>query len=183
MATYEIMPPVAFFPFSVSTGQPFVASWPTCGVPTPFVVAWPEVATTIVVAPAVFWWFYLLGVPQQIRSVPDALWRIYQDGRALPTEIVKQYHAIPGVTTIEDEWPDNYRPQMRVNAHAAVPPPMFVLMYHGEPGVLRGDDNWSQENPSYQPQLRLNTLPHTADPTIVDGTWRVNEVFLPSAGA
>ena len=156
--SYVISPDPAFVPFSIGE---------------------------VVLQPPVGAWRYLQGTPQTIVIVPSRLfWNELQGGR-VPTEMVSMRHAIPGVTTIDDEWPDTYRPQMRVNETLPAPPPVFVVQhYHGCPGVSQGDDNWDNTTPGYQPQMRLNTLPHTTPPPPVapqPTRWKVMETFLPSA--
>lgn len=142
-----------------------------------------NVGVVAVLSPPVESWFYMQGAPQTMVVVPSRLQLAEMQGLRVPTEIVSMHHAIPGVTTIDDEWPDNFRPQLRVNETKPAPPPVYVVQaYHGCPGVEAGDDNWEARVPSYQPQMRLNTLPHTPPPPTVAGTWKVSETFLPTVG-
>ena len=153
--SYVVSPDPAFVPFSV--GAPVLS---------PPAEAWP----------------YLMGTPQTIVVSPSRLQWGEMQGQRVRTTVLSMHHAIPGITTIDDEWPDTYRPQMRVNETVPAPPPVYVVeAYHGAPGVSQGDDNWDDTTPSYQPQMRLNTLPHTAPPPPIVGTWKVLETFLPSA--
>lgn len=148
--------------------------------PDPTLVCIPVAGATMSPFVSAFQNLCIRGQAVQIIVVPAVAYRRLHTGEALPTTVSTQHHGIPGETTLDDEWPDPYRPEMRVNYVPTPDPPEYVVaLYHGEPGVLRGDDNWSQENPSYQPQLRTNTIDHTTDPTLVEGTWRVNEAFLP----
>lgn len=120
------------------------------------------------------------GIPQKSQIAPMVVFSPLWKGEAIPVSFQVMTLGVPGETTQEMEWPDPHRPQHRLNVYEPVLPPTYVVAYyHGEPGVLRGDDNWSQETPSIQPQLRTNTIPHTEDPVLVEGTWRVNEAFLP----
>lgn len=124
--------------------------------------------------------FWPLFVDRRVAIVfgpPPLFWDFVRD--AGPAEIVYEVHGVPGLTTLDGEFPDEYQPQIRLNTvtppEAQVP---FVQMFHGSPGVSQGDDNWDDANPSYQPQLRLNTLPHTEPIVPQEGRWRVNEAFL-----
>jgi hypothetical protein len=153
--TYGASPDPAFLPFSVGVA---------------------------VLSPPVEAWFYLQGTPQTIVVSPSRLFWDEMEGARVPTTIVSQHHAVPGVTTIDDEWPDYYRPQMRVNETTPAPPPVYAVQaYHGCPGVSQGDDNWDAATPSYEPQMRLNTLPHTEPVSPLAGKWKVTETFLPPA--
>jgi hypothetical protein len=154
MSDYVISPPLDFFPMAIGVAA-----------------ASPDWATNRL----------MTGTSQRSQVAPSIIFSSLWDGRSIPSGKQLLIFGVPGITTGDGAFPDNVKPQHRLET---VPPPVIVVQfYHGEPGVLRGDDNWSQEVPSIQPQMRTNTIPHTADPTIVDGTWRVNEVFLPSAGA
>jgi hypothetical protein len=164
---------------------------------------------TLVVSPAVAYWPSLMGIPQESRVSPAPVFWPWLMGAKLPTSLVVMIHGIPGTTTIDDEFPEDLKPQFRVTTLSPTAPE-YLLMYHGIPGVKTGDDNWDVQSGIsdieglteasesllcengdvisfgeiaaggvYRPQLRLNTLPHTADPVPVEGTWRVNEVFLP----
>jgi hypothetical protein len=150
MADYVISPPVDFFPMTIGTA-----------------VASPDFGSNRV----------MRGIPQKSQVAPAVLFSGLWKGTAIPTGRQTLIHGVPGTTTGDGFFPDDVKPMFRLQT---VPPPIYVVAYyHGEPGVLRGDDNWSQENPSIQPQLRTNTIPHTDDPILVEGTWRVNECFLP----
>lgn len=143
--------------------------------PTQIVVV---LACTVEVSPAVAYWPFLMGIPQESRVSPSPLFWPWIMGAKLPTQVIAaMVHGIPGTTTIDDEFPENLKPQFRVSSTSPLPTEYFV-MYHGSPGVKQGDDNWDQTTPSYQPQMRLNTSPHTTDPTLVAGRWRYNEAFL-----
>src|ERR1035437_512806 len=131
-------------------------------------------ACTVEGSPAVPDWI----VPQESRVSPSPLFWPGLMGASPPTQVIAALvHGIPGTMTIDDEFPENLKPQFRVSSRLPQAPEYFV-MYHGSPGVKQGDDNWDQTTPSYQPQMRLNTAPHTTDPTPVEGRWRYNEAFL-----
>jgi hypothetical protein len=134
-------------------------------------------ACTVVVSPAVAYWPFLMGVPQESRVSPSPLFWPWLRGEKLLPGMVVMVHGIPGTTTIDDEFPENLKPQFRVSSTGPHATDYFV-MYHGSPGVKQGDDNWDQTTPSYQPQMRLSTAPHAMDPTLVSGRWRYNEAFL-----
>lgn len=153
--SYEISPDPAFFPMSIGSA-----------------VAAPDLRT-----------FRLsLGIPQKSQIAPALVYFPLMRGEKITVDWQILTGGIPGTTTPDWFWPEDTKPQMRISLFTTPDPvEIVVMLYHGEPGVLRGDDNWSQENPSIQPQLRTNTIPHTEDPALVDGTWRVNEVFLPPA--
>ena len=150
--TYEIMPPVDFVRTIIGTGV-VLPDWTVGRLMT--------------------------GVPQRKQIVPVRMFAPLWTGAAIPTGRQVLIHGVPGTTTGDGGFPDDTKPQFRLQT--VLPPTVIVALYHGEPGVLRGDDNWSQSNPSIRPQLRTNTLPHTTDPTLVEGTWKPNEVFLPPA--
>jgi hypothetical protein len=150
---YEISPPIAFVTFSHGSA---------------------------LISPNFYYWTLPTGLRQKSQIAPPVLFGPLWRGERIPVSFQMMAHGVPGETTVDGEFPDPYMPQHRLNVSVPPAAPTYVVAYyHGEPGVLRGDDNWSQETPSYQPQLRTNTIPHTTDPVLVEGTWRVNECFLP----
>jgi hypothetical protein len=155
------------------------------------------------VHPAVAFHPLMLGVLADcVLAPPRSFWYLMMGGEGISSYVL-QAHGIPGITTPDDYFPENYQPQIRLNALTPVVAMIYALMYHGVPGVSLGDDNWETGalaealtegydflvteagdvldfGPgSFRPQLRLNTSPHTADPPAeIVGTWKVNEVFL-----
>lgn len=138
----------------------------------------PMVIGTAVVSPTETYWPWLTGVPQKSIVGPSPVFWPWLMGEKVVPGIQVLTNGIPGITTLDGEFPEDLKPQHRLSSSPGGAPE-YRVMYHGEPGVLRGDDNWNPMTPSYRPQLRLNTIPHTAEPSPVEGTWRVNEVFLP----
>ena len=158
-----------------------------------------------VLSPDVAYGPYVMSVPADSKVSPSPLfWPWLRGDKLLPEIVVALVHGVPGVTTIDDEFPDNLKPQFRTNSRFPQTT-IYVVMYHGSPGVKQGDDNWDPLDASpvpaltedgdfltteagdvfefgplntYRPQMRLNTAPHTTDPTIVAGRWRYNEAFL-----
>jgi hypothetical protein len=94
--SYVISPDPAFFPFHVGVA---------------------------VLSPPVEAWFYMQGTPQTMVVSPSRLQWAEMQGLRVPTEIVSMHHAIPGITTGDDEWPDDYRPQLRFGEGEDVAPP------------------------------------------------------------
>ena len=162
-----------------------------------------SLACAVVVSPTEAYWPFLTGVPQESRVSPSPLFWPWMRGEKLLSGMVVMVHGIPGTTTIDDEFPENLKPQFRVNS-LMPSAKVYVVMYHGSPGVKQGDDNWdivalvvdglteagalllTEDGDSldfgpivsYRPQMRLNTAPHTTDPTPIEGRWRYNEAFL-----
>lgn len=156
MSDYVISPDPAFFPMAIGAA---------------------------IVAPDLRTFRLSLGVPQRSQIAPALLHSPMWKGERIPVDFQVLTGGVPGTTTPDWFWPDPTMPQQRISLFETPDPvEIVVMLYHGEPGVLRGDDNWSQDNPSIRPQLRTNTIPHTEDPVLVEGTYRVNEVFLPPAG-
>lgn len=164
-------------------------------------------ACTVVVSPAEAYWPFLMGIPQDSRVSPSPLFWPWMRGEKLLPSMVVLIHGVPGTTTIDDEFPEDLKPQFRVSSVAPLAPltPEYFVMYHGSPGVKQGDDSWDPLDASsvpaltedgdfftteagdvfefgplntYRPQMRLNTSPHTEDPVLVTGRWRYNEAFL-----
>jgi hypothetical protein len=150
---YEISPPIDFVTFSNGSAE---------------------------IQPNFYYWVLPTGLRQRSQIAPPIVFAPLWRGEPIPVSTQIMAHGVPGETTADGFFPDAYKPQHRLNLYVNPGPPNYVVAYyHGEPGVLRGDDNWSQDTPSYQPQMRTNTIPHTVDPVLVEGTWRVNECFLP----
>lgn len=147
--SYEISPDPAFWPFALDN--------------------------TVALRPDPMFWPFLQGIPVESKVCPPPLfWPVFA-GAPLPLTVQVPTLGVAGTTTYDDVWPDDSRPQHRLNQSFPPNAITYEVQYHGCPGVSSGDDNWSSTDPSYQPQLRLNTIPHTAP---VQPRWQINPVFL-----